>query len=47
MILFKVNVSQKNPGYRELNKLNNSVELLEAAIAAQKSFLRLESTELR
>ena len=44
LIMFKVNISKKTPGYQELN---NSVELLKAAIAAQKSFLKLESTELR
>ena len=44
LIMFKVNVSKKTDGYLELK---NSVELLKAAIAAQKSFLKLESTELR
>jgi len=44
LIQFNVNVSKKTEGYLELK---NSVELLKAAIIAQKSFLKLESTELR
>lgn len=44
LIQFNVNVAKKIEGYPELK---NSVELLKAAIAAQKSFLKLESTELR
>lgn len=44
LIQFNVNVSKKTEGYPELK---NSVELLKAAIIAQKSFLKLESTELR
>ncbi len=42
--MFNINVAKKTEGYPELN---NSVELLKAAIIAQKSFLKLESTELR
>ena len=44
LIQFNVNVAKKTEGYPELYK---SVELLKAAIIAQKSFLKLESTELR
>ncbi len=44
LIQFNVNVAKKIEGYPELY---NSVELLKAAIIAQKSFLKLESTELR
>lgn len=44
LINFKVDVSKKLPDYQELNY---KVELLRAAIVAQKSFLKLEATELR
>ncbi|WP_319420669.1 hypothetical protein [Pleurocapsa sp. FMAR1] len=44
LIMFNINVAKKTEGYPELY---NSVELLKAAIIAQKSFLKLESTELR
>ncbi len=44
LIMFNINVVKETEGYPELN---SSVELLKAAIIAQKSFLKLESTELR
>ncbi len=44
LIHFKVELSKNTEGYKELNY---KVELLRAAIIAQKSFLKLESTELR
>lgn len=44
LINFKVDVSKGTESYKELNY---KVELLKAAIVAQKSFLKLESTELR
>ena len=43
-LTIKRNVKQKKPDYLQLN---NSVELLRAAIVAQKSFLRLEQIEIR
>jgi hypothetical protein len=43
-VQIKKNIAQKSP---EFKKLNESVELLRAGIAAQKSFLRLEQIELR
>ncbi|GAB4543555.1 MAG: hypothetical protein Tsb0014_37250 [Pleurocapsa sp.] len=43
-VQIKKNIAQKTP---EFKKLNESVELLRAGIAAQKSFLRLEQIELR
>ena len=44
LIKIKVNVSKGIEGYPELNY---KVELLRAAILAQKSFLKLEATEIR
>ena len=44
LILYKIDVARGLEGYKELNY---KVELLRAAIIAQKSFLKLESTELR
>ena len=44
LLRIKINMSKEAEGYRGLS---NCVELLEAAIIAQKSFLRLEQTELR
>ena len=44
LIHFKVDVAKGTEGYKELNY---KVELLRAAIVAQKSFLKLESAELR
>ena len=44
LIDFQVNVSKGIEGFKELNY---KVELLRAAIIAQKSFLQLEATELR
>ena len=44
LLRIKINMSKEAEGYKGLG---NCVELLEAAIIAQKSFLRLEQTELR
>lgn len=44
LVKIKINMSKEAEGYKGLG---NCVELLEAAIIAQKSFLRLEQTELR
>ena len=44
LVRIKINISKGTEGYKELN---HGVELLQAAIIAQKSFLRLEQTELR
>ena len=44
LVHFKIDLAKGTEGYKELNY---KVELLKAAIVAQKSFLKLESTELR
>lgn len=44
LLRIKINMFKEAEGYRGLS---NCVELLQAAIIAQKSFLRLEQTELR
>lgn len=44
LVKIKINMYKEAEGYRGLGKC---VDLLEAAIIAQKSFLRLEQTELR
>jgi len=44
LIQIKIDIAKKTEGYTELAY---GIELLKAAIAAQKSFLKLESTELR
>ena len=44
LLRIKINMSKEAEGYQGLS---NCVELLQAAIIAQKSFLRLEQTELR
>ena len=44
LVRIKINMSKEAEGYRGLS---NCVELMQAAIIAQKSFLRLEQTELR
>ncbi len=44
LLQIKIDIAKGTEGYQELNY---QVELLKAAIIAQKSFLKLESTELR
>ncbi|MCC0178994.1 hypothetical protein I4641_18665 [Waterburya agarophytonicola K14] len=44
LIQIKIDIAKKTEGYE---KLGYGVDLLQAAIIAQKSFLKLESTELR
>ena len=44
LLKIKINMSKEAEGYRGLSRC---VDLLQAAIIAQKSFLRLEQTELR
>jgi hypothetical protein len=44
LIQIKIDIAKGTEGYQELNY---QVELLKAAIIAQKSFLKLEATELR
>ena len=44
LIQIKIDIAKKTEGYPELSY---RIELLKAAIIAQKSFLKLESTELR